>query len=75
MTERIALAARAAVTLSMRSSSPNTVCRATEFGREVGVADDEIVAMAHGAERVEHVGVEDRIDGFEHESRFPRDCL
>ena len=36
------------------------------IGREVGVADDQAIAMAHGAERIEHVGIEQRINGLQH---------
>ena len=67
-TERIAAAASAAVGLSIRSSLPSRVWRAIEVGREVGVGDDQIVAVAHGAQRIEHVGVEQRIDTLEHDS-------
>ena len=62
----MAAAACAAVVLSILSSLPSRVWRATEFGREVGVGDDQVVAMAHCPERLEHVGVEKRIDTFEH---------
>src|SRR6185437_12692414 len=41
------------------------------IGREVGVADHEVIAMAHGAQRVEHVRVEHRIDRFQHAASLP----
>ena len=36
------------------------------LGREVGVAQDEVVAVAHGAQRLQHVGVQERVDPLEH---------
>src|SRR5690606_30024207 len=36
------------------------------LGREIGVANDEIVAMAHGAQGVENISVENGIDPLEH---------
>ena len=35
-------------------------------GREVGVAQDEVVAVAHGAQRLQQVGVQQRVDPLEH---------
>jgi hypothetical protein len=35
-------------------------------GREIRVADDDVIAMAHGAQRIQHIGIEGRIDRFEH---------
>ena len=36
------------------------------FGREIGVADDKIIAMAHCPQSVKHIGIEQRIDRFQH---------
>ena len=52
----------------MRRSRPSAVCRATDSRREVGVAEDQVVAVAHGAQRAEHLGVQQRIDPLEHVS-------
>src|SRR5215207_7905573 len=40
------------------------------IGGEIRVADDKIIAMAHGAKRVEQIGGEDGIKRFEHEPRL-----
>ena len=37
------------------------------IGGEIRIADDEIVAMTHGAQSVEDIGVEQRIDRFQQE--------
>src|SRR5437762_2393644 len=36
------------------------------IGRKIGVADDEIIAMAHRPQGMEHIGIEQRIDRFQH---------
>jgi hypothetical protein len=45
-----------------------TVWRA--IGGEIRVADDDVIAMAHGAQGIEHIGIECRIDRFQHEISY-----
>jgi len=35
------------------------------FGREVRVADDDVVAMPHGPQHIQHIGVQRRIDSVQ----------
>ena len=40
-------------------------------GGEVGIGDHKVVAMAHGAQRVEHIGIQQWIDIFKHLKTLP----
>jgi len=41
--------------------------------REIGVGQDQIVAMTHGAQSIEHVRVQKRMDPLQHPGKLP--CL